>query len=97
MRAALIFSFWPAHTSRLPASFNVSPDDKKRLKSPLSRFSRRASFRSHIENKTAESAYRPSERASGHCFLGDTAQTRWSAGEWIFRQMQMQISKVYWR
>jgi len=21
---------------------------------------------------------------------------RWSAGEWIFRQMQMQISKVYW-
>ena len=30
-------------------------------------------------------------------FKGDTAQTRWSAGEWIFRQMQMQISKVYWR
>ena len=22
---------------------------------------------------------------------------RWSAGEWIFRQMQTQISKVYWR
>ena len=21
----------------------------------------------------------------------------WSAGEWIFRQMQTQISKVYWR
>ena len=30
-------------------------------------------------------------------FLGNTAQMRWSAGEWIFRQMQMQISKVYWR
>ena len=28
---------------------------------------------------------------------GNTAQMRWSAGEWIFRQMQMQISKVYWR
>ena len=27
---------------------------------------------------------------------GNTVQMRWSAGEWIFRQMQMQISKVYW-
>jgi len=28
---------------------------------------------------------------------GNTVQMRWSAGEWIFRQMQMQIPKVYWR
>ena len=28
---------------------------------------------------------------------GNTAQMRWSAGEWIFRQMQMQILKIYWR
>ena len=29
--------------------------------------------------------------------LGNAAQMRWSAGEWIFRQMQMKIPKVYWR
>ena len=29
--------------------------------------------------------------------LGNAAQMRWSSGEWIFRQMQMKISKVYWR
>ena len=28
---------------------------------------------------------------------GNTAQMRRLAGKWIFRQMQMQISKVYWR
>ena len=28
---------------------------------------------------------------------GNTAQMRRLAGEWIFRQMQMQIPKVYWR
>ena len=28
---------------------------------------------------------------------GNTAQMRRLADEWIFRQMQMQIPKVYWR
>ena len=28
---------------------------------------------------------------------GNTAQMRRLAGEWIFRQMQTQIPKVYWR
>ncbi len=28
---------------------------------------------------------------------GNTAQMRRLAGKWIFRQMQMQIPKVYWR
>ena len=28
---------------------------------------------------------------------GNTAQMRRLAVEWIFRQMQMQIPKVYWR
>ena len=35
--------------------------------------------------------------AAARFFYGSTAQTRRLAGEWIFRQMRMQILKVYWR
>ncbi len=34
--------------------------------------------------------------ANGSEMQRSTAQMRWSVGEWIFRQMQMQILKVYW-